>query len=283
MKKYLILSIILILAFSSYVSAIPINNEKEPTMNPQTSDLTHTVFVEECTATWCPNCPFAAEALYSIYESGDYPFYYVALVHDMNPLAVDRLEDYVMNIFKGFAFPIVYFDGGDVNMVGRGSTVEETETMYREIIEEVGARAVKQPITLDSTVVWDGNAQITVTVDVTNDGNFFYLGRIRSYITEIESRWINDDGNPYHFGFLDFAINKPILILPGQAKTFTATWDGTQTHGNQTFGDITEDNIMVISTISHWIPHHRIGYDSEEFTQHYLARYVDQATGVTPS
>ena len=283
MKKYLILGIIFILAFSSYVSAIPINNEKESTINIQTTDFTHTVFVEEGTATWCNNCPYAAEALYSIYQSGDYPFYYVALVQDMNSLAKDRMKDYILNLFKAYAFPTVYFDGGDINMVGRGSTVEETEDAYRQIIEEVGARDVTRPITLETQVTWLGDAQITVNVDVTNDGNFFYFGKIRSYITEIESRWINFDGNPYHFGFLDFAIDKPILLFPGQTKEFSVTWDGTETHGNQTFSDITEDNIMIISTISHWIPHHRIGYESDEYTQHYLAHYVDQAISATPS
>ena len=283
MKKYMILGIVLILAFSSYVSAIPINNEKESTINIQTTDFTHTVFVEEGTATWCDNCPYVAEALYSIYQSGDYPFYYVALVQDMNSLAKDRMKDYVLNLFKVYAFPTVYFDGGDINMVGRGSTVEETEDAYRQIIEEVGAREVTRPITLETQVTWLGDAQITVNVDVTNDGNFFYFGKIRSYITEIESRWINFDGNPYHFGFLDFAIDKPILLFPGQTKEFSVTWDGTETHGNQTFGDITEDNIMVISTISHWFPRHRIGYESDEYTQHYLAHYVDQATSATPS
>jgi len=185
--------------------------------------------------------------------------------------------------FKVYVFPTVYFDGGDKNMVGRGNTVEETEDAYRQIIEEVGAREVTRPITLETQVTWLGDAQITVNVDVTNDGNFFYFGKIRSYITEIESRWINFDGNPYHFGFLDFAIDKPILLFPGQTKEFSVTWDGTEIHGNQTFGDITEDNIMVISTISHWIPNHRIGYESDEYTQHYLAHYVDQATSATPS
>ena len=283
MKKYLILGIILILAFSSYVSAIPINNEKESTINIQTTDFTHTVFVEEGTATWCTNCPYVAEALYSIYQSGDYPFYFVALVQDMNSLAKDRMKDYILNLFKVYVFPTVYFDGGDKNMVGRGNTVEETEDAYRQIIEEVGAREVTRPITLETQVTWLGDAQITVNVDVTNDGNFFYFGKIRSYITEIESRWINFDGNPYHFGFLDFAIDKPILLFPGQTKEFSVTWDGTEIHGNQTFGDITEDNIMVISTISHWIPNHRIGYESDEYTQHYLAHYVDQATSAIPS
>ena len=193
------------------------------------------------------------------------------------------MKDYILNFFKIFAFPTVYFDGGDLNMVGRENTVEETITTYRQIIEEVGTREVTQTINLESYISWLGNAQITVTVNVTNEGNFFYFGKIRSYITEIESRWINNEGNPYHFGFLDFAIDRPIFLVPGETKTYSVTWDGSQTHGNQTFGDITENNIMVISTASHWIPHHRIGYENENYTQHYLAHYVDQATGAIPS
>jgi thiol-disulfide isomerase/thioredoxin len=252
------------------------------TENKPLEEFTHTVFAEEGTATWCPNCPIAAEALYSIYQSNDYPFYYVALVHDKNELAKDRLLDYVINLYKLIAFPTVYFDGGDQNMVGRGSSVPETEAMYRDIIETVGTRAVRQPIHLETAVSWLGNAKIKVTVNVTNDGNFFYFGKLRSYVTEIESRWNDNNGNPYHFGFLDFAINKFILLFPGKTKTFSVEWDGAADHGGQTYEDITEDNIMVISTISHWIPHYRTGYESEDYLQKYFAFYIDQTSAGTP-
>ena len=265
-------------------SALPLlNGLAEKTVETETSSqFTHTVFAEECTATWCPNCPNAAEALYNIYESGDYPFYYVALVDDMNPIAKARNKDYVINIYKIYALPTVYFDGGDTNIVGSKPTVQETEAEYRNLIQQEGQRTPWQPITMSSTVTWEGNAKITVTVNVTNEGSKTYFGRLRSYVTEVESRWLDENGNPYHFGFLDFAINKLVLIPPHKTKTYTTTWDGTKNHKGQTFPDITADNIMVITTLSHWIPHYRTGYQGGIYKQRYFAFYVDQTTASTP-
>ena len=282
MKKYLIIGAILLITTSAFAGAVSVT-EPNDNKNNTLADFTHTVFIEEGTATWCPNCPFAAEALYSMYQSGNYSFYYVALVHDMNEIAKDRLMDYVINIYKLIAFPTVYFDGGDQNMVGRAGTVQATEAAYIDIIEEVGSREVKQPIDLETSVSWEGNAKITVTVDITNNGNFFYFGKIRSYVTEIESRWNDNNGNPYHFALLDFAINRPVLLIPGKTKTIEVEWDGAKDHGGQTYEDITSDNIMVISTVSHWIPHYRTGYESDDYIQKYLAFYVDQTSAATPS
>ena len=44
-------------------------------------------------------------------------------------------------------------------------------------------------------------------------------------------------------------------------------------------GDITEDNIMVITSVSHWIPHKRTGYEDRT----YYAFIVDQADGAIPT
>jgi len=128
-------------------------------------------------------------------------------------------------------------------------------------------------------VTWMGNAKINIVIDVKNDGNFFYLGILRSYVTEIESRWNDQQGDPYHFGFLDFAFNRPILLFPKATRTFSTIWDGNKQHGDQTFGDITEDNIMVISTVSHWVPHIRQGYKEKN----YIAFFVDQTAGAVIS
>ncbi len=279
MKKYVITGLIITLLIASTVQAISFTVNYDPLP----VDFTHTVFAEECTATWCPNCPFAAEALYNIYHSGDYPFYYVALVNDMSRIAQDRNRDYSFGIFKIYAFPTVYFDGGDTNFVGRESTVALTEAEYRTLIEQEGLRTPKQPITMESFVSWDGGAKLTVTVNITNDGSLPYFGKIRSYVTEIVSRWEDNTGDPYHFALLDYAINKYVLLIPKKTKTIIGNFDGTADHGNQTFADITIDNIMVISSISHWVPHYRLGYQSEDYTQRYFAHYSDQATGAIPS
>ncbi len=231
------------------------------------AEFTHTVFAEYGATTTCPYCPPTSADLYSIYQSGDYPFYYVSLVSNKNKLAGQRLYKY-----KTVAVPVVYFDGGDVNQVGDSGIA-----VYRNIIEDMGARQVKQKIEMTTQATWMGSAKVKVTVTVKSEG--FYIGILRSYVTEIVSRWLDADQNPYHFAFLDFAINRPVILLPGSERTFTKTFDGAETHGDQTFEDITQDNIMVISTISHWLPQKRTGYSDKT----YYAFIVDQTSADTAS
>ena len=284
MKKYILIGVILTLMIASTVNAQLDENASQVEKNileQKASAFTHTVLAEETTATWCPNCPMAAEALYNIYDSGDYPFYYISLINDMNPIAKKRNGQF--SITGIIAFPTVYFDGGDTNFVGRGNSVQETEAEYRTLIEQEGQRTPKQPITMDSSVTWDGNAKITVTITITNEGKLPYLGKLRSFVTEIESRWDDNAGNPYHFGFLDYAYKRFILLMPGKTKTITGTFDGNADHGGQTYPDITSDNIMVISAIYHWIPRYRTGYESGQYKQFYFARLVDQATAAVPT
>jgi len=279
MKKSVMIVLIIALLIGSSVNAIAYTEKIQTT----SKEFSHTVFVEECTATWCPNCPTAAEALYNIYQSGDYPFYYVALVNDMNTIANERNREYSFGFVKVFAFPTIYVDGGDTNFVGRESTTELTETQYRQLIEQDGARTPKQPINMTSSVTWDGDAKLTVTITIKNEGNLPYFGKCRSYVTEIESRWKDSSGDSYHFALLDYAVNKYVILMPKITKTIIGTFDGNANHGNLTFGDITKDNIMVISAISNWQPHYRSGYQSEKYNQIYFAHYVDQTTAAIPT
>jgi len=66
MKKYILIGIILALLIISTVNAQPyIDSNKsieKKTLSRNPADFTHAVLGEECTATWCPNCPMAAEA-----------------------------------------------------------------------------------------------------------------------------------------------------------------------------------------------------------------------------
>ena len=147
-----------------------------------------------------------------------------------------------------------------------------------EISEDAGMRTVKH-LDINTNVTWLGNAKIKVTVSVTNNDKSIYLGVLRSYITEIVSRWNDQSGDPFHFGFLDFAIKKSVFIPPGKTYITSATWDGTIDHEGQTFGDITEDNTMIISSISYWLPH---PYKDDESGKTYFMLYVDQTDGATP-
>ena len=250
------------------------NDENVPVNDVTQGDFTHAVLAEYGTLSYCSHCPPASDALYSIYQSGDYPFYYVTLVSDKNPIVKERL--YYLHMKYA---PTVYFDGGYLIDVGTAGSPQADETIYRSSIEKSGVRTVTCSLDMNTSVTWEGNAKITVTVTVTNNGNSFYLGVLRSYVTEIESRWNDQSGDPYHFGFLDFAMKKLVFISPGKTYATSATWDGVEEHDGQTFEDITEDNIMVVSSVSHWLPHL---YQDEESDKSYLQFYVDQTSGAVP-
>lgn len=242
-------------------------------MPSTTSEFTHTVFIEEGTTTWCPNCPNAAKALHTLYNSGEYPFYYVALVIDKNPIAQNRF----WSRYRATAIPTIFFDGGFNQTVGGGSTPGQAELRYRPFIEQAGARTV-HPLELTSNVIGHGDATLDISVTVKNTGSKPYLGFVSSYVTEIISRWIDHSGEPYHFGFLDYAIRKIVFLGPQKSRTFTVTWDGAAQHGDLTFPDIVDNNIMVITTVAHWRPHL---VQKVEYIGTHFAFYVDQTVGAT--
>jgi hypothetical protein len=104
-------------------------------------------------------------ALDSIYESGDYPFYYVSLVEDRgsdygDTLARTRLKgDYNL-----WGYPTCYIDGGYLVHSG-GPRVDTAEAELREVIEESGSRAVTK-LELDLTLEWVADNTVRTTVSI---------------------------------------------------------------------------------------------------------------------
>jgi len=273
MKKIIFISVTVLFLLTSISAAVTADNSstemnENDTTDEIPSDFVHTVFGEYASASWCPPCATASEDLYAIYESGDYPFYFVSLVSDMNSIAKERV-----NSLAVYSIPAVFFDSGFIVETGAVG-----QAKYIENIEETAARKVKQPLEMTTSVTWDGDAKITVEVTIKNNGSSFYFGIVRSYVTEVVSRWNTNQGEPYHFGFLGFAIKKLVFILPGKTTSIKATWDGSKDHGGQTFEDITQENTMVISTVSHWIPRLKIN----ENGRLYITFYVDQTSAGVP-
>ena len=282
-KKVLILLSSVLLLFSPLLISQPIDSQDFlkndiETCVSQIDDFTHSVFIEYATTTWCPNCPPASGGLFKVFESDEYDFHYVTLISDMNPNARNRSRWGYFNV----AIPAVYVDGGFSNRIGSAGTVNDTAAVYEGMISESGMRSDVNDIDLDSTASWDGNAKMTITLTVTNNQNKFYIGFLKSYVTEIVSRWNDIAGDPYHYGFLDFAVNEFLFLKPGQTKEITVEWDGAADHRGITFEDITQDNIEIVSAVFHWKPHLKTGYESAEFTQRFLAFFVDETTATVP-
>ena len=278
-QKYLLIcfsAVILLFSVMSHAETTTynINLGKEEADNQRS--FTHDVFVELATATWCPSCPNASKALYSIHQSEDYPFHYVSLIIDKNDAAKNIARKHYHNI----VVPSLYFDGGYEHFFGVLKTLSETEKQYRQIIETTGARRVRD-VELESDIIWVNDVVVNITLNVKNNGLFFYLGFIKSYVTEINSSWKDYSGDQYHYGLLDLAVDEPVFLKPHGSKEIKVTWDGRQQLGN-----ITRDNIMVISAVSHWIPVFKIGYQiplwNPIYHQFYFALYTDDSTGDTP-
>lgn len=127
--------------------------------NTVNEDFTHTVFVEKGTATWCPSCPGMASKLKRIYESGDYPFYYVSMVVDESNDADRRMDDYSL-----YWLPTAFYDGGEEVHIGG----DVTETVHRDTIESCGRRDVHE-LDLSLTVEWIGEGELVIDISVTNN------------------------------------------------------------------------------------------------------------------
>ena len=267
--KMICFSAVVIAIIVSPLTAGFINKTSATDEKSESVEYTHTVFAEYGTTTGCSHCPPVSEALWSIYNEGTRDFVYVSLVCDKNSEAYQRCR-YELGL-EGY--PTVFYDGGYTRVVGESPSPDpEDEEVRQEAAMDIAGQRKVPNIDLSLNVVWNGDASMTITVsatnnvidteltempdELTNQRNITFEWKatseessnnwhIRVYVTEIVSRWNDYNGNPYHFGFLGYAINKPITIGPGDTYTETVEWDGAA-HG---YGDITQDNIMVIAAI----------------------------------
>ena len=220
-----------------------------PTAELPVDDFTHAVLGEEFTATWCVYCPSAAENLMKIYEDiPDEPYYhdkffFVALITDVNDKAEERMDDYP----DVTGYPTVIFDGNDEKVSGGQSDTSN----YEQAIDNCGQRD-DTDISLDIQMEHLGADQLGVSVTMTwNEdatlGDPTFNGYIRAYIVEKVSRYNNYDGDPYHFGFLDYAFEESVELEPHEVKELTTVWTGGdhEDKNGDDFSDIDYENINI--------------------------------------
>jgi hypothetical protein len=148
------------------VAAIP----SEISANTVTDNFTHTIFVEEATAQYCPYCPAMANALYTLYQSENYPFYFVALItkdiqgNVINPVALD----YLVSEYNLAAYPSAYFDGGYKTLIGG----YDDPGLFSSKINASGQLNVHE-VDLSLSVEWLGNGELKINIEITNNEEFF--------------------------------------------------------------------------------------------------------------
>jgi len=229
----------------------------------------HVVFAELGSVSWCPNCPRATEKMSELFSTGmPSSFYYVTLVYDLNTIASKRGRQ-----LSDVYIPMLYLDGGY-------TVVDETNS-YASAIDTLSNRETNH-LNMDLSSQWGDDTTIEIRVSITNEGSASYFGHLRVQVTEINSRWNNYDGDPFHYALLDYALDKYIRIPAGDTYVETTTWKGSDSHGGQTYGDITQDNIMIIGTVSDWLPHLQNNPWTEPRPYRFLAQYVDETQASLP-
>jgi glutaredoxin len=183
--------------------------------NSGNETLTHTVFIEEATATWCTNCPNVANILHSIYETHLYDFYYVSLINDSNTDTADRLY----TDFNVAGFPTVFIDGG-YDLIYGGN---HDESVFTNAISTAEGRVVPKIKVTVTAQYKNTTKEVTVNTIIDNQGTDAYNGRLKLYLTEIVSHLAGYDSKPYQFGFLEYLMNKDISVAGKDTATFSET------------------------------------------------------------
>jgi Bacterial Ig domain len=231
--------------------------------NHTDENFTHTVFIEDATASWCTNCPNVANILRSLYDSKKYSFYYVSLVNGTSSKVTDRLySDY--NIF---GFPTVFIDGGYRVILG-GSSPEPT---FIEAITAAQQRLTVPQIKITLTAQYQNTShQLTITTLLQNKEDDPYTGRLKLYLTEIVSHWTGYDSKPYHFGFLAYVPIQEAITIPENG-------DITLT-GTMNISAYDYENLMIIGVV--FSKEKQQGYASPPDENPFDAYYAD-ATNAT--
>jgi hypothetical protein len=78
-----------------------------------------------------------------------------------------------------------------------------------------------------------------------------YEGTIRVFVSEIVSRWYDNDGHTFHNALLSFALQEAVAIADGDSLTWDLTWNGNNyvEYNGQDFGDLAEDNCVVTAAV----------------------------------
>jgi hypothetical protein len=279
MKKIisiLIFGFLLCTAFGAV--GLDTNVKKQDVTNVGNRDFTHTVFAEYGSTTSCPHCPYVHMALKNIYYGEWYPFYYTSLALGHNTHADARADE-----FNLYYVPDTFFDGGYRVYCGSvNDNIQQTMNQFNTSITQCGNRVVPDIETI-LNVNWLGDGTMDIQVSVQNDDPVQYKGRIRVYVTEVESSmgWVDAQNHPYTFAFLDYAFNEIISVDSSSTWSDSITWDGhNYNDGNgHNFGSIQYGNIMVIAAVFNATGHIAYSDDPYTFLHPFTAYDVDDATG----
>jgi len=207
----------------------------------------------------CTECPKIAAMVDELYDSGNYPFYYVTLPQ-VNENAAARIKEY--NVW---GYPTIYFDGGYDLIVG-------SNTQKSVISEKILSSATRDQANLSVTVTAErkeNSSEITLMILINNHDSQLYTGQLRVYLTEIVST-TGQGNSPTRFSFIEFLIDEEIQV---PAK------DNTSQTRIVNLSEFDIENLMIFAVVFNVEAH--IGYSQPPDKNQFNAHYVDAVDATT--
>jgi len=249
-SKGIIIIIILILLNLPSLSSDSINNYDTKSFFSQnneskTSFNNHTIIVEVASSQGCSGCNTFNTIIYNQYLNGSIDFEFVEMiVYDHSWDILNNKSYGWKEIYNIFSYPTSIFDGGFEQLGGSNPEI---------LIEKLEICQNRQVYNIDAEIIVTliGDSKFNISINIRNNENNTYDGTIRSHITEVVSRYTTNTGNNYHNGFLDFAFNKNISILPNETYFDNIIWDGNNhqdAHGDS-FDNISKNNTKIYLSV----------------------------------
>ena len=237
--------LILLLIFGASILFITIEVSSQP------NSQTHTVLGEFGCSTFSQYDTRAHRALRNIWFGQWHDSYFISFVHDKNTNAYNRVK----NELGLTGVPTLFWDPGEVDEYRRdygAGSVSAAQAAYNTSIVLCGNRAVFD-VNVSVYGEWLGNATMNISVVVDNNNlGSGYTGHLHVYVTEgASSLYMDKDGSPYTFAFLDYAFNQDIYVPANSTWTNNTFWNGSDYddgYGND-FSGIQQGNIMVIASV----------------------------------
>jgi hypothetical protein len=201
----------------------------------------------------CLECPKIAAMVDELYDTGDYPFYYVTLPQK-NEKALARITEY-----NTWAYPTIYFDGGYDLIIG-------SNTQKSIIVDKILSSTTRKHLNLSVIVTAErkeNSDEMILEVLIRNNERQLYSGQLRIYLTEIVST--TEQGNaPTRFALLDFLINEEIQVPAKDNTSLTKIVD---------ISDFDAENLMIFAVVFNTETY--IGYSQPPDKNQFNAHYVD--------
>ena len=177
--------------------------------------------------------------LYAIYESDDYPFYFVTLITDKNPSKEVTKRS---NEFNVYAIPVAFFDGGYRVFVG-GTT---NQKYYRPLIEESGQRDVHK---LEVTLSFQWNPELVfppyLRIDEPRNGIYLFNEYKKEYQKPLIIGAFNIEvtafDNESGIDHVDFYINDELRSTDSFSPYSMNNWQEKKLFGHYTIKVIAYD------------------------------------------